>query len=553
MKLQKSILLLFTLLFIQIFTQAQTKELDDFHYKKILEYRFINNDSLIHYSKKLQQSKDSCFVYRAYTVETKGHYTKENYKLAEEISNFVLSNLENKDGYCFKRIKINVLNRLFWIKKTQNEYQEAFNYLLSRKKLVETIEKKDLYYKLTLMRVDIDMANIKAVMDLNKEAIDLLKTTYKNNLSILNDSPIEKASVLNSIGDSYYKLSNDSIRNYLDSAKSYYTKSYDQTKKFKPQHKNSESIYYLRMAELSIITEDYKTAASYLNKHKNIEEEHQTQQQYHYLKSLYYFYTKEIDSSVIYSNKYLYNNKFKTPSDKKNLIKIYSALTEIYFNKNQTDSASKYSRLTLNSIQNFNNSKININHKFHAHGFNKIKELNKSILKKEANKKFIWIGLLLFLLLILSYKISTIYKSNLRKSNRLSKYISKENQPKKEYNIDKSLKDEILKNLEKFEKSTDYLDSDFSIKSLAENLNTNTSYLSSIINSTKNKTYKQYVTDLKIQYLTHKLKTDSKYLNYTIEALGKEIGYTNASSFTRAFKKSMKVTPSEYLKSISEN
>lgn len=85
---------------------------------------------------------------------------------------------------------------------------------------------------------------------------------------------------------------------------------------------------------------------------------------------------------------------------------------------------------------------------------------------------------------------------------------------------------------------------------MAKNLNTNTSYLSSIINQKKGKTFKQYITELRITYLIKLLNSDAKFKKYTIKALGQEIGYTNASAFSRAFKNYNGITPSEFIKTI---
>ena len=66
----------------------------------------------------------------------------------------------------------------------------------------------------------------------------------------------------------------------------------------------------------------------------------------------------------------------------------------------------------------------------------------------------------------------------------------------------------------------------------------------------KNISFKQYLLELRINYLTERLKTDRKLKKYTIQSLAEEIGYTNASAFTRAFKKHVGVTPSNYIKSL---
>lgn len=120
------------------------------------------------------------------------------------------------------------------------------------------------------------------------------------------------------------------------------------------------------------------------------------------------------------------------------------------------------------------------------------------------------------------------------------------------YNLDKKIEDKILKGINNLEKSTDYLDSSFNINVLAKKINTNTSYLSYTINKIKNKSFKQYITELRIEYLIQKLKEDKNYRKYTIKYLAEEVGYTNASAFTRAFKKHQGIIPSEYIKSLIE-
>ena len=128
--------------------------------------------------------------------------------------------------------------------------------------------------------------------------------------------------------------------------------------------------------------------------------------------------------------------------------------------------------------------------------------------------------------------------------------IKDDSKSKKEYSIDLQLEKMVLEELKKFEKSQLYLDSTFNINKLAKKLNTNTSYLSSIINEKKGKTFKQYITELRMSHLIKIIQKDSKYKRYTIHALGEEIGYTNASSFSRSFKNYTGKTPTEYLKTI---
>ena len=113
---------------------------------------------------------------------------------------------------------------------------------------------------------------------------------------------------------------------------------------------------------------------------------------------------------------------------------------------------------------------------------------------------------------------------------------------------DKEFVEKILSGLSKFDKTQLYLDKDFNIKKLAELLNTNTTYLSSIINNYKNQTFKYYLSELRINFAVKKMNNDQKFLKFKIESMGKEVGYSNASSFTRAFKRIKNITPSEYIK-----
>ena len=63
-------------------------------------------------------------------------------------------------------------------------------------------------------------------------------------------------------------------------------------------------------------------------------------------------------------------------------------------------------------------------------------------------------------------------------------------------------------------------------------------------------TFNQYYTSLRIEYLIKQFEEDKNYRKYTIKYIGQLIGYTNASAFTRAFKKHKGVTPSEYIKKL---
>lgn len=108
----------------------------------------------------------------------------------------------------------------------------------------------------------------------------------------------------------------------------------------------------------------------------------------------------------------------------------------------------------------------------------------------------------------------------------------------------------LLEKLELFEKNEDYIDSLISLNQLAENLNTNTKYLSEIINTYKNKNFHSYINELRINYIINKLKTNPIYLKYKVSHLAEEAGFSSHSLFSTVFKQITGHSPASYIKLI---
>ena len=123
---------------------------------------------------------------------------------------------------------------------------------------------------------------------------------------------------------------------------------------------------------------------------------------------------------------------------------------------------------------------------------------------------------------------------------------------KKKVELTEKLIREILNKLERFEKEKGYLHQNLSVSSLAKKLNTNTNYLSNIINIYKEKNFPQYVNDLRIDYALHQLKTDDTLIKYSIKALTKEFGFNTEGSFRSAFEKKTSIRPSYFLQQFEK-
>ena len=107
--------------------------------------------------------------------------------------------------------------------------------------------------------------------------------------------------------------------------------------------------------------------------------------------------------------------------------------------------------------------------------------------------------------------------------------------------------DDILRKLEKFEKNEDYLNANLSLMTLAKKFNTNSSYLSRVLNSSKSVNFSKYLNDLRINYAVRQIKNDAVFRKYTIEAIAMECGYNNSASFSRSFYKNTGLYPSYFI------
>ncbi|QTD36723.1 AraC family transcriptional regulator [Polaribacter batillariae] len=87
----------------------------------------------------------------------------------------------------------------------------------------------------------------------------------------------------------------------------------------------------------------------------------------------------------------------------------------------------------------------------------------------------------------------------------------------------------------------------------AKDLNSNTNYLSKIINHYKGLSFSNYLNTLRINFIISELKVNSLYRKFTIKAIAEEAGFNNPESFSKAFYKITNVKPSFFMKQLEEN
>lgn len=164
-------------------------------------------------------------------------------------------------------------------------------------------------------------------------------------------------------------------------------------------------------------------------------------------------------------------------------------------------------------------------------------------------------SLLLLIFIIFSFRKQKRHKNFLFDKNKQFAKKLKNNQfselapiQNETISIDNLQKEKIHTFIIDAVKEEFYLNSNLSLASLAKSANTNTTYLSKIINEDFNKSFVVFINDLRISYTLQQLEVIPEYRNLTIDNIAYKAGFSSNSAFYNAFKKFTGLTPSYYIK-----
>ncbi|KEY19029.1 hypothetical protein HY04_11345 [Kaistella antarctica] len=110
----------------------------------------------------------------------------------------------------------------------------------------------------------------------------------------------------------------------------------------------------------------------------------------------------------------------------------------------------------------------------------------------------------------------------------------------------------LLLKLQEFEASTLFLENTISLSSLSTYCQTNSKYLSYIINTYQKKDFNNYINELRINYIVKKLKDFPIYRKYKMAVLSEEAGFSSQNKFSTVFKKIMTMSPSVFIAYLQE-
>ena len=117
--------------------------------------------------------------------------------------------------------------------------------------------------------------------------------------------------------------------------------------------------------------------------------------------------------------------------------------------------------------------------------------------------------------------------------------------------ISDAVRNDILKKLKAFEKELGFTNKKCNLEHLSKELETNSTYLSKIINEKKQCNFSTYLNNLRIEHTIYLLETNKRVRNLTIAAISELVGYNSVKPFITAFKERYSILPSVYIRNIN--
>lgn len=112
---------------------------------------------------------------------------------------------------------------------------------------------------------------------------------------------------------------------------------------------------------------------------------------------------------------------------------------------------------------------------------------------------------------------------------------------------------DLLLKLDNFERKSGFVENGLTLNKLAMKFNTNSNYLSQVINEYKEMNFNRYLSELRINYITNKLYNDKVYLSYKIETLAEKCGIASRTNFSNLFQEINGIRPVDFIKNRNQD
>jgi AraC-like DNA-binding protein len=548
---------------------AQNEKGADLSYSEIQKRYFNNEKDTVQTSKlarlylqKAQKEHSAIEIARGYYLLAIQYYTTDYNKAISCLDKVIEHSKGSGDSYFPVAAyceKADLLAKLF----KNNEAFESF--LIAEKYALDNKDMDNYYgvrYKIGIFKSE-KIGEVKEAIDLYKECLQYIKTKdlsdpyyarqYLNILFALADgyAALEKydlASQYNRLGCKAAIKSKSEKMQYLfilnegavQSSKKNYAAALDSINKALPKIKTMNNI------GLNLLAAYYYSGKIYEMMHQDALAEK------NYL---------VVDS--------IYNtNKNITPE----FVGGYTFLINYYKQRNDKDRQLKYLNAFIEIDGNFRKSYIQWNqllkYKYDIPHLIKEKESIISKLRYDKIKNrwfFLLLGVVILLVLAYVFYLKRQQQTERRNFEQLIAGLSRtennsgilteplrEEKSDEDIGIGKEIVDKIIEKFREFETTKGFLKNDVSLITLSQSFETNSKYISKIVNYYSKKSLTNYLNDLRIDYVVQELQQNKSLRKYTINAISEEIGFNNAESFSKAFYKKTGIKPSYFIKELEK-
>ena len=575
----------FLLLFVLNIGFSQKKQISEQEYLALqdkIRFSFNTNvDQGLVYAKELMKSnniKHLAFASSAasYLYQMKGDAVKcdQNFKLSLQYLDSMPESVEKTKltGYIYNYRGLTEWKRGNFSKALDN-YQKGMQFSLAVDDIIQIVK-----FKSNIALINVEVGNYQlAIKNLrqNNDFIDMNESVYPRD-----QFQNSKSNINLDLGGSYegYYMKNPDKMYLLDSAEYFYKKAITYSENFTTNKISAK----LSLGNVYLMKNDFKNAEKtyydilFLSKQNNSEELLDiANSNLGYL----YYSTKKYDKALVFFKK-VDSISYKNNTTNSNFLRSNFWQAKIYSSLNEPELAYKYSRIYLDTYEKsetkLTNEALEVNYRL---GVKDLSDEMLSIQQKYKYEVLLSKALRVFYVLLVIAIVFLLIK-NIRDKNKAHKKMNalieefkanlekKENtvvvaanetfdmediQLKKEninLSIDEAKENKIVEKLLALENKQEFLNADFTLQYVAKKIKTNTTYLSYVVNKRFGKSFGEYSNELKINYVINEMITNHMYRKYSTQAIAESVGFKNAVSFAKSFRKRTGVSPAQFASNI---
>lgn len=488
--------------------------------------------------------------------------TKGYYYMSELFSDRIALKYNDSSIHLTKHNSTPLFPLRSYLKKAEihfknGNFKKAFDYYMLAKLEAKTHE--DEYY---LQISNKNIGIIKGILGEHEDALDILKKSYLYFNKFGLDAHSDYFSSLFALAESYHyngvldsatyynKLGYKNALNINDSIfMTYYTFNEGVNQYSKCNYKASKDSLSQSIHNLELYKDEANLGIAYFYLAKNLSQfnKHNEALQLHKKVVKIFSKTSRKIPEIKESYEILLNHYKETGNQKKQLFYIEKLLS-----LNQVLHGN-YKYLMKNIIEKYDTPQL----------ISEKEQIIDSLKKEKTSSLKIIISLIVISLILFSLWLYNTYKKKLYKkkfdllynnneaptTNNLEKVGKPLSKP---LEFSEEIISDILFKLEQFEKNQDFLNYNITTANLSKQFNTNSKYLSKVVNFYKNKNFSAYINDLRIEYTIQRLKSDSLFRKYTMKAIAQEVGFNTTQAFSKSFYKKNGIQPSYFIKHLEK-